>query len=125
MNYRGVPYQNRNEYDPDMPYNYSIHTTPSPPQPMSSPYEYYETPFEYYAKPEQPPNWYPPEQPYNHPNYPEQPMNQTSTFTQPNQSETTQFDFNTMLSTVGLLADTAQQVSPFIKQIGAMVKTFR
>lgn len=41
------------------------------------------------------------------------------------QDDEGQIDINKMLSTVGQLANTVQQVSPVIKQVGSLVNSFR
>lgn len=85
-----------------------------------------QTPFEYFAKPAQPEDWsYNMQQP-NPSNYSSQQMNAP-----PNnvmgyfQNENGQMDFDKMLSTVGQIANTYHQVSPIVKQVGALIKTFR
>src|SRR5690625_3200336 len=125
MNYRGVPHQVRNPYYMRMPNGYQNVETQQPPQPNVPQYGYYETPFEQYAKPPQPNNWYVSRHPYDQSGGQGSTNDKPATFVKPFQTETGQFDFNKMLSTVGQLADTVQQVSPFIKQVGSMIKTFR
>ncbi len=126
MNYRGIPNHLRNEHNFVYPPYYSGETTHRPPHPEGLQYEYYQTPFEQYAKPEQPMNWYMPQNQFDNQFYQEPPQqNQQSSFVNPFQAENGQLDFNKIMSTVSQLANTVQQVSPVIKQVGAMIKTFR
>lgn len=124
MNRRAYPYETQ-YYEP-------IYQNPTfrPNQPNYNPYEQvqHQTPFEYYAKPSQPvdysymtqqqSNYYPYQQQMQQPNQP------ASLWTQ-FQTEDGQVDMQKMLSTVGQLANTVQQVSPVIKEIGAMISVFR
>lgn len=97
-----------------------------------------QTPFEYYAKPTQPENWpfgtpsqqqqsyYQSQQqdPYFYQQQPQQPSTTAGILAQFQTAEG-QMDVQKMLSTVGQLANTVQQVSPVIKEIGAMIRVFR
>lgn len=124
MNRRAHPYETH-DYQP-------IYRNPTfrPNQPHYNPYEQmqHQTPFEYYAKPNQPADWpYMAQQqsnyyPYQQPN--RQPNQAPNLLTQFQTSEG-QVDLQKMLSTVGQLANTVQQVSPVIKEIGAMISVFR
>lgn len=131
MYVRGFPYQPRSPYYNVGSDSYQPYTMSQPPQQYDPRYTQDLTPFEQYAKPEQPNNWYIPEASYEQMEYPQPTTNHTSTSDQPStfvnpfQTESGQLDVNKMLSTVGQLADTVQQVSPLFKQIGAMIKVFR
>lgn len=91
------------------------------------------SPFQYFAKPIQPPNQWPqytdPQQ--YQPNYENYLPNPNQGSPRPNsiltqfQNEDGQYDINKMISTVGQLAHTVQQVSPMIKQFGSIMKNFR
>lgn len=102
-----------------------------------------ETPFEYFTKPLQPTEWpmyseqenmnyYPPpySEQYQHLNqnqfqYQNQNQNSTPSFLTQFKDENGQMNFDKVISTVGQLANTFQQVTPVIQQVSAMVKTFR
>lgn len=109
-----------------------------------------ETPFEYFMKPEQPTDWpismqqdnmnayqqhYPMNNQYqplqyqmNHQNPPQYSMNNQSQppgFLTQFQDGNGQMNLDKVLSTVSQLANTFQQVTPVIQQMGAMIKTFR
>lgn len=108
--YEPVPYQNSNQATPPF---------------YSAPYQ---TPFEHFSKPNQHTNWqgmvnY---QVDNNEFYPQtnKPQTPGSILTQ-FQNEDGQVDINKMLSTVGQLVHTVQQVSPMIKQFGSIMKNFR
>lgn len=97
-------------------------------------YNFYEqgqrqTPFEYYAKPNQPTDWpYTMQQQSNYYPFQQQSTEQsnlTANLLTQFQTEDGQVDLQKMLSTVGQLANTVQQVSPVIKEIGAMISIFR
>src|SRR5699024_11432066 len=67
-------------------------------------------------------NWYPHQQqqyypPPNKPNHTQQVNNLKAYF----QDSNGQVDFDKMFSTVGQLANTVQQVSPVIKQVGSLI----
>lgn len=95
-----------------------------------------QSPFEYYAKPSQPESW-----PYamsQQPNYSQFQQQDPNLYQQQAQQPSPpagilaqfqtaegQMDVQKMLSTVGQLANTVQQVSPVIKEIGAMIRVFR
>jgi len=113
-----------------MNYNY-----PHPPSQV-------QTPFDYFAKPNIPdywpefmqenPNYYPPQpqpQPQSQPQpqpHTQQPMpNHNQGIMNQFQDQSGQIDFNKMLSTVGQLATTVQQVSPILKNVGSFINLFR
>ncbi|MFB4168117.1 YppG family protein [Virgibacillus sp. JSM 102003] len=81
----------------------------------------FQTPFEMYAKPKQPMNWHPYGQSiggtFNTP-----PKNNLLYYFQDNNGE---MDLDKMLSTAGQIANTFQQVSPVVKQVGSIMKQFR
>lgn len=84
-----------------------------------------QTPYEQFAKPQQPLNWAPMEQATSANFNPEQNASPGSGFKAYFQDEDGQVDFDKMLSTVGQLASTYHQVSPIIKQFGAIIKIFK
>src|SRR5690625_2770436 len=95
-----------------------------------------QSPFEYYAKPSQPESWpYAMSQQPNYSQYQQQDFyvsqqqaqqpNTTAGILAQFQTAEGQMDVQKMLSTVGQLANTVQQVSPVIKEIGAMIRVFR
>lgn len=151
MNNRVYPYHQRPSqpvYQEPVNYHY-----PGSNQTYSADHYPYEqvsnqSPFEYYSKPSQPENWpyvmpqqsndYPYEQqdPYYFqqqqldPYYFQQQQQQQQQNQGPGilaqfQTQEGQMDVQKMLSTVGQLANTVQQVSPVIKEIGAMIRVFR
>ncbi|SEQ77454.1 YppG-like protein [Virgibacillus subterraneus] len=81
----------------------------------------FQTPFEIYSKPKQPMGWPPYAQSiggsFNAP-----PKNNLLYYFQDNNGE---MDLDKMLSTAGQIANTFQQVSPVVKQVGSMMKQFR
>lgn len=128
------PFQQANYQDP-VYYNH-----PVPNQSYSSDYYqneqvHQQSPFEYYSKPSQPESWpYPMfQQPNDYqlqqqgPYFQQQiqQSNPSSGFLAQFQTPEGQMDVQKMLSTVGQLANTVQQVSPVIKEIGAMIRVFR
>ncbi|WP_176449169.1 YppG family protein [Lentibacillus sp. CBA3610] len=82
---------------------------------------YYQTPFEAFAKPKQPMNWQP------HPQYDES----FSQSANPNnllyyfQDNNGELDLDKMLSTAGQVANTVQQISPVVKQVGNLMNQIR
>ncbi|WP_284141750.1 MULTISPECIES: YppG family protein [unclassified Virgibacillus] len=84
----------------------------------------FSSPFLQYAKPPQPVNWYQSQT---------QAGDGTATIQQPQsngifsyfQDEKGQVDLDKMLTTVGKLANTYQQVSPMVQQFGSFIKGFR
>lgn len=83
-----------------------------------------QTPFEYFTKPMQPMNWPNNQQNPNAFSTPESFTQQPGILAQ-FQNENGQVDLNKMISTVGQLANTVQQVTPVVKQINDLFKTFR
>ncbi|WP_161493911.1 YppG family protein [Virgibacillus necropolis] len=91
-------------------------------QPTIPPYN--PTPYQVYAKPKQPTNWHT----FSQPN-----QNQYATFNQPPPSNVLNYfqnkkgevDFDKMLSTVGQVANTFQQITPMVKQVGSIMKSFK
>jgi len=139
MNRRVFPYDSRPSqpmYQDPVYYNNS-----EPNQTYSSDYYPYEqvhqqSPFEYYSKPSQPENWpyVMPQQSNYYQSQQQDPYYSQQQTGQPNptpgilaqfQTSEGQMDVQKMLSTVGQLANTVQQVSPVIKEIGAMIRVFR
>ncbi len=106
------------------PYNF-YQNSPQPQQNYAQMYDNYnanfQTPFEMYAKPKQPMNWHPYGQSmggsFNTP-----PKNNLLYYFQDNNGE---MDLDKMLSTAGQIANTFQQVSPVVKQVGSIMKQFR
>lgn len=131
-----------NYYPTDSMYYTSDHSYMQPPNPYphGNGNPYFQTPFEQFAKPPQPEDW---SYPMQQPDYPQQvnspqqmnssqQMNPHQQMNLPQnnvtgyfQNENGQLDFDKMLSTVGQLANTYHQVSPIVKQVGALIKTFR
>lgn len=74
-------------------------------------------PYQYFAKPTQPAEWYPDSTIYGNSN-PQQAKGFMAMF----QDKNGQMDLDKMLSTVGQMANTYQQVSPIIKGIGSFMK---
>ncbi|HLR74313.1 MAG TPA: YppG family protein [Virgibacillus sp.] len=101
----------------EQPPNYSSMPYSGPRPPM--------TPFDQFAKPAQPMNWPMQTQsqanPQMPPSYQQQPPGVLSQF----QDSSGQIDINKMISTVGQLANTVQQVSPMIKQLGSFINSYR
>lgn len=128
MQYR--PYYNDGSmYRPDVyqqhPYtqhpNYPYTKQNGPPPPQLK-----QTPYEQFAKPQQPLYWDPIQTTNQGPNSnPQQGSNPGSGFKGYFQDQDGQVDFDKMLSTVGQLASTYHQVSPIVKQFGAMIKNFK
>lgn len=122
-------YNRQYYYPPDDMYYTSDHPymqqppNPYPPVNGNLPNQ---TPYEHFAKPAQPEDWFYNMMQPNQSNYSAQQMD-----AQPNnvmgyfQNENGQMDFDKMLSTVGQIANTYHQVSPIVKQVGALIKTFR
>jgi len=138
MNRRVSPYDSppqQGHYQDPVYYHNSV-----PNQTYSSGYYPYDqvhqqSPFEHFSKPSQPESWpYPmAQQPdYYHFQQPNpyfqqqaQQENPTAGILAQFQTAEGQMDIQKMLSTVGQLANTVQQVSPVIKEIGAMIRVFR
>lgn len=122
-------------------------TTPYPSSPDQS--QINQNPFQQLAKPTQPTNWpdFMQQNQQSEPFMQQSQLNQQSEAYQqyqqsqnfyppPNQQPRPNFmsqfqgndgqlDFNKMLSTVGHLANTVQQVSPVIQQFGSLMKSFK
>lgn len=118
------PYYN---YPPDMHKQYPYTQYPNNPytqqhglQPQPQ-----QTPYEQFAKPQQPLNWVPMQQGEATNVNPEQGTGSGSGFKTFFQDQDGQVDFDKMLSTVGQLASTYHQVSPIVKQFGAIIKSFK
>lgn len=100
-----TPYQTfQKNWHPEGPYQHQVK------QPL--------TPFEYYSKPIQPPIW-PNDGQQNMPSQP------SPSFLAQYQDANGQMDVEKVLSTVGQFANTVQQISPVIQQVGSLIKTFR
>lgn len=139
MNRRVFPYDpplNQTTFQDPVYYNNSVpnQTYPSNYYPYEQGHQ--QSPFEYYSKPSQPESWpYVMPQQSNYyqyqqqgPNFPQQQPQQSSQtpgLLAQFQTPDGQMDVQKMLSTVGQLANTVQQVSPVIKEIGAMFRVFR
>lgn len=91
--------------------------------PLSVP-AYSQTPFDYFAKPAQPNNW---------PGYPN-PSSGPSPQPKPNvpnglltyfQDKDGHVDLDKMFSTVGQFANTFQQITPVVKQVGSLMKNLK
>lgn len=114
-NYHQRPFN----YHPDHPQYYKQQQWQKPTIPPYNP-----TAYQYYAKPKQPGNW----QAFEQPNYN---YNATSNQSSPSgflnyfQDKNGEVDFDKMLSTVGQVANTFQQISPMVKQFGSIMKTFK
>lgn len=95
----------------------------------SEPYQaqHNQSPFQQLMKPTQPTNW-PDFVPQGQPNqsfYPPPNQQPRPNFMSQFQGSDGQLDFNKMLSTVGQLANTVQQVTPVIQQVGSLMKSFK
>lgn len=92
-----------------------------PPNPSHT----YQNPFQQLAKPNQPTQW-PQFMPLQGQQqslfFPQQPR---PSFMSQFQGENGQLDINKMLSTVGHLANTVQQVTPVIQQVSSLMKSFK
>jgi len=133
MNRRVFPYdpplQQTNYQDP-VYYNNSV---PNDYYPYEQVHQ--QSPFEYFSKPSQAENWpyamsqnlneYQFQQQNPYIQQPGQQSNPTPGILAQFQTPEGQMDVQKMLSTVGQLANTVQQVSPVIKEIGAMIRVFR
>lgn len=117
------PYQMYHHYNPiNYPDAYYPYPAANNLPPLEQAYMPYPLPAEHYQDPVRPYNW---QQMYmdshNH-----QPEGQgVHPILQQFQNENGQIDINKMLSTVGQLANTVQQVSPVFKQVGDLIKSFR
>lgn len=127
MNRGPYPYSQASYYDPNQ-FNQPYMSEPNhyqdyPNMPLNH-FTPTQTPFEHFEKPRQPtawpnemqqsPDFYPPSQPFNQPNLLAQFKDQNG-----------QVDISKTLSTVGQFANTVQQVTPVIKQISDLIKSFR
>ncbi|SFB04364.1 YppG-like protein [Lentibacillus halodurans] len=79
------------------------------------------TPFEVYSKPKQPMNWEGYPQPGAISSHPPLPNHLLYYF----QDHNGELDLDKMLSTAGQVANTVQQISPMVKQVGDFMKQFR
>lgn len=126
---RPYPYEQANFDDPNqLGHHYYHQSNQQPFHNNLSPYQYTsgQTPFEYFEKPRQPTHWPNEMQQYQYPEYnqPIQPFNQSNILAQ-FKDQNGQVDINKTLSTVGQFANTVQQVTPVIKQISDLLKSFR
>lgn len=129
MNRRPYPYEHYDLPNANHP-NFADYNNPpqlnvQPPYPNISSFQppHGQSPFAYFQKPRQPPNW-----PYAQPpqeNFQQPPMpNRPNVFAQ-FQDENGQMDIHKTLATVGQFANTVQQVTPMVKQISDLIKSFR
>ncbi|WP_430788666.1 YppG family protein [Virgibacillus flavescens] len=81
------------------------------------------TPYQMYAKPKQPAYWNSFSQP-NQMNYPAKPPGQSGLLNY-FQNKNGEVDFDKMMSTVGQVANTFQQISPMVKQFGSIMKSIK
>lgn len=119
---RQIPYYPPYEGNYYYQYPYSGNWQYTPKVPLNSP-PYYQTPYEYYAKPKLPENWHTsihPEQAY----YPGAMIHQGNNFFSYFHDENGQVDLDKMFSTVGQLANTVQQITPVVKQVGSFMRYF-
>ncbi|MFB1051752.1 YppG family protein [Paraliobacillus sp. JSM ZJ581] len=79
------------------------------------------TPYQYFSKPPHPAEWYPEQSQSAFNTYGQQ----AKGFIQYFQDKDGQMDLDKMLSTVGQVANTYQQVTPMIKGIGSFLKGFK
>lgn len=97
-------YQNINQTDYNQGnLNYSAH---------------FQTPFEMYSKPKLPVNWNPNDQSGGM----YKPSSASNNLMQYFQNDNGEMDLDKVLTTVGKLANTFQQISPVVKDMGAMIK---
>lgn len=82
---------------------------------------YSQPPFDYFAKPAQPTNW--PVVPGSVNNASSQ--SKSNGFLTYFQDKDGQMDLNKMLSTAGQFANTFQQITPLMKQVGSLMKNFK
>ncbi|MFD1361998.1 YppG family protein [Lentibacillus salinarum] len=82
---------------------------------------HYPTPFEVFSKPKQPMNWQAYPQSAGESYQAPQPNNLLYQF----QDENGGLDIDKMLSTAGQVANTVQQISPMVKQVGDFMKQFK
>lgn len=138
MNRRVFPFDSplqQASYQDPVYYNNSVPNQTYPSNYYPNEQVHQSSPFEYFSKPSQPEAW-----PYTvaqQPNYYQfqqqgpyfqqqnQQSNPTPSILAQFQTPEGQMDVQKMLSTVGQLANTVQQVSPVIKEIGAMIRVFR
>ncbi|MFZ3578904.1 YppG family protein [Virgibacillus sp. DJP39] len=108
------------------PYNYNPNYPPYSNQQWHNPARppYQQTPYQYYAKPKQPADWYNFSQPnqYNYGQPYKQPQKGWLTYFHDKNGEV---DFDKMISSVGQVATTFQQISPMVKQFGSIMKNFK
>lgn len=118
-----VNYNHPNQFD----YSYANHPNQQPYYANMSANQFpsFQTPFEYYEKPRQPTGWPNELQQYQdfYPSF--QPPNQSPSIFAQFKDQNGQVDINKTLSTVGQFANTVQQVTPVIKQISDLIKSFR
>ncbi|MGY0693668.1 YppG family protein [Virgibacillus sp. FSP13] len=84
---------------------------------------FFQSPFDQFAKPKQPNNWHAvmESQTSNNP-YPPPKSNGLFTYFQ---DKNGQVDLDKMFSTVGQFANTVQQISPVVKQVGSIMKNMK
>lgn len=99
----------------ERPYNYY-----SPPFNDNANYysAHFQTPFEMYSKPKLPVNWNPNDQSGGM----YKPSSASNNLMQYFQNDNGEMDLDKVLTTVGKLANTFQQISPVVKDMGAMIK---
>lgn len=131
MNWRLYPYEHNhlsNENHPNFanfPYPSQFNGQSPYPKPNISPFQppQSSSPFAYFQKPRQPSNW-----PYvqsTQGNYQQSPTQNRPTILTQFQDENGQMDIHKTLATVGQFANTVQQVTPMVKQISDLIKSFR
>lgn len=96
-----------------------VHRVPHEAYPPQQPYTHI-TPYELYAKPPQPMNWMHPEQ-EGFQGVPEQPPGILGAFT----DENGQVSFDKTMTAINQLASTYHQVTPIVKQLSSLIRTFR
>ncbi|WP_369419781.1 YppG family protein [Lentibacillus daqui] len=113
------------------PYNQTWQSQQFPPVPPPQT----QTPFDYFSKPPQPTNWYMSNQ-GQQANWPP-PANQGQSMNAPYpppkqngllayfQDKDGHVDLDKMFSTVGQFANTFQQITPVVKQVGSFMKNLR
>lgn len=90
---------------------------------FSQHYNPYQTPYTQFAKPKQPVDWF-----QSIPEYAELPPPTNAKpkgFLSFFQDDKGNLDLDKMLTTVGKAADTFQQLSPLVQQMGSIMKNFR
>lgn len=111
------PYQAYNGYEKFHQGNAYHQEWHYPPIPQTHP-AYFQTPFEQFSKPEQPANW-PANMQANNASLPPAKSNGLFSYFQ---NKDGQVDLDKMFSTVGQFANTVQQISPVVKQVGSIMK---